>query len=231
MDMPMNENFNKGSSLATQIYQRLRRAIITIELKPGQNLSEQDLASKMDVSRQPIREALIRLRESGLVKILPQRGTYVVGISKTAMLDAHFIRKALETALILDVIGKTGPEFEQRMKDILDKQAAAAVDDNWAEFVSWDDAFHKAFAEFGGKEHTWQVIESRKAHYERVRYLSYCGRPHIDLMIEQHKKILEGVLAGDREKTEKAVHEHLSHILKAMPEIFKEHSELFDQED
>lgn len=229
--MPMNIKLNGGGGVANQIFHKLHQAIITTELKPGQHLSEQDLASKFDVSRQPVREALIRLQESGLVKILPQRGTFVMGISKTAMIDAHFIREALETALILDVIGRTDAEFEQRMNGILEKQTAAAARDDWKEFVAWDDAFHRAFAEFSGREHTWRVIESEKAHYDRVRYLSYWGRPYIELMIEQHKEILDGVTAGDREQTEKAVHKHLGYILKFMPKIFEKYAELFEKED
>ena len=227
----MNVNLTSRLPLAIQIYQKLHRAIITTELKPGQNLSEQELASKMKVSRQPIREALIKLREAGLVKILPQRGTYVAGISKKSMLDAHFIREALETALILDVVGKTGPEFEKHMNFILDKQADAAVSDDWTEFVSWDDAFHKAFAEFSGRDRTWRVIEAEKAHLDRVRYLSYRGQEHIEQLIEQHKNILEGVKAGCHEQAEKAVHEHLGYILQSIPEIFKEHADLFEDED
>jgi 5-methyltetrahydrofolate--homocysteine methyltransferase len=227
----MNLDFTGGVPMAAQIYQMLRRAIVTTELKPGQNLSELELATQLNVSRQPVREAFIKLRETGLVKILPQRGTYVVGISMKSMLDAQFIRECLERALVLDVTGKTDAEFEKRMQRIMNRQAAAAEKDDWTEFVVWDDAFHRAFAEFSGRERTWRVIESEKAHLDRVRYLTYRGQAHINKMIEQHKSILESVIQGDRQKAEKAVHWHLSQTLESLPGVLEEHSDLFEEED
>ena len=229
--MPINLDLTKGVPIAVQVYQKLRRAIVTTELQPGQNLSEQELALQLKVSRQPVREAFIKLRETGLVKILPQRGTYVVGISTKSMMDAQFIRECLETALILDVVGKTDSDFEKKMHHIMGRQAQAAEHDDWTEFVGWDDAFHRAFAEYSGRLRTWRVIESEKAHLDRVRYLTYRGKQYIDLMIAQHNDILVGVLEGDKAKTEQAVHLHLSHLLKSLPDIVKEHAALFEDEN
>ena len=224
----MNAKLASGMPLAPQIYKALRRAIIAMELKPGQNLSEKEIALQMGVSRQPVREAFIKLSETGLVQILPQRGTYVVGISMKLVLQARFIREALELALILAATGKTDAEFEAKMAHIMSQQATTAANDDWANFLKWDDAFHQAFAEFTGWERVWKVIEAEKAQMDRVRHLSYSGQTRMELLIEQHQAILDCVIAGDRGQAEKAVRLHFEEILSSMPAIAKEHGDLFD---
>jgi len=83
-----------------QAYRALRDAIISTELEPGQRLSENELAERLAVSRTPIREALIRLRDDRFVQIVPQLGTFVTRISTAAVEDAQFIRESLECAAV-----------------------------------------------------------------------------------------------------------------------------------
>src|ERR671938_1085574 len=85
-----------GVPARAQVYAALRDAIIRAELAPGRQLSENELAAWLGVSRTPVREALVRLRDERLVAIVPQLGTYVSRISPQAVSDAHFIREALE---------------------------------------------------------------------------------------------------------------------------------------
>src|SRR5438067_2196638 len=87
------------ASIAEQVFRTLRSSIITMRLTPATALSEQDIADRLKVSRQPVREAFIKLSEIGLVRVLPQRGTYVVKISAKAVTDARFVREAVECAI------------------------------------------------------------------------------------------------------------------------------------
>ena len=89
-----------GVPARTQVYASLRDAIIRAELAPGRQLSENEIAAWLGVSRTPIREALVRLRDERLVAIVPQLGTFVSRISPQAVSDAQFIREALEVAAI-----------------------------------------------------------------------------------------------------------------------------------
>src|SRR5919202_4680398 len=83
-----------------EVYARLRAAIVTAELEPGRQLSENEVAGRFGVSRTPVREALVRLRDDRLVEIVPQLGTFVSPISTRAVADAQFIREALECAAV-----------------------------------------------------------------------------------------------------------------------------------
>ncbi len=91
-----------------RLFQVLRQSIIQMVLAPGQALSEKEIAETFMVSRQPVREAFIRLSEAGLVEVRPQRGTYVVKISQRAVLEARFVREAVEVAIVKQ---GTGPRY------------------------------------------------------------------------------------------------------------------------
>src|SRR5438045_8340266 len=88
-----------AGSIAEQVFRTLRASIVTLRLTPPTALSEQDIADRLKVSRQPVRESFIKLSEIGLLRVLPQRGTYVVKISAKAVTDARFVREAVECAI------------------------------------------------------------------------------------------------------------------------------------
>ncbi|WP_270804133.1 GntR family transcriptional regulator, partial [Aeromonas sp. Y307-3] len=77
-----------------QIYRYLRKDIVECTIPPGTLLSEKEISTRFNVSRQPVREAFIKLAENGLVQILPQRGTFVQKISVKRVADGRFIRSA-----------------------------------------------------------------------------------------------------------------------------------------
>src|SRR4051794_32801525 len=97
--VPVAERSRRGPARA-QAYTALRDAIVSAQLAPGRQISENELASLLGVSRTPIREALQRLSEERLVAIVPQLGTFVTHISEAGLSDAQFVREALECAAI-----------------------------------------------------------------------------------------------------------------------------------
>ena len=93
---------NEPASISGQVHRQLRNAIIRGEIIPGVTLSESEIARQYKTSRQPVREAFIKLAEERLVSIQPQRGTFVVKISVADVLDARFVREAIEVAVVQD---------------------------------------------------------------------------------------------------------------------------------
>src|SRR5713226_9289569 len=96
---PLRLDGARGSSIAEQVFRTLRFSIVTMKLTPATALSEQEIADRLNVSRQPVREAFIKLSDIGLVRVLPQRGTFVEKISAKAVTDARFVREAVECAI------------------------------------------------------------------------------------------------------------------------------------
>src|ERR1700754_3352348 len=121
---------SRSSSMAEQVFRTLRSVIVTMRLQPGEALSEQDIAGRLNVSRQPVREAFIKLSEDGLVRVLPQRGTFVMKISAGAVTNARFVREAVESAIAREAaVRVTSADIKAMTALIADQRRAANADD------------------------------------------------------------------------------------------------------
>src|SRR3954452_16719291 len=89
-----------GARAGAAVYERLRDAIVSTELEPGRQISENELAEMLGVSRTPVREAVAKLRDDQLVEVVPQLGTFVSRISVAGVDDAQFLREALECSAV-----------------------------------------------------------------------------------------------------------------------------------
>ena len=206
-------------TLGPQIYGWLRRAIVRMELKPGESLSEKEVAQRLGVSRQPVREAFIKLQDAGLVRVLPQRGTFVVPISIEAVETARFVRLALESALVSEAAVRRSGEDVARLEAAIGRQAEAIAARDYERFYGEDEIFHRTLAQIAGREAVWRLIEESKAQMDRVRYLSVPHATPVETLITQHEAIAAGIKAGDAEKAVEATRAHLAEILAAFPAI------------
>jgi len=214
-------------SAAQRIESELRRAIIALELPPGSRLSEHDIAERHGVSRQPVREALIGLARTRLVEIQPQRGTVVVKISVRKMMEARFVREAIETAVVRRACTSFDRQSRQRIDDLLEMQEQAARRDDHAAFQRYDELFHVALAEGAGCPLAWEAIQDIKAHMDRVCQLTLPGPEAMLPLIDQHRSIVAAIDACDENAAADAMRRHLTEILRALPRVEAEHPELF----
>lgn len=221
--------FEQGGSLSIgiQLYQHLRESIIRGELRPGQALSESEIGKRYAVSRQPVREAFIKLAEERLVSVLPQRGTFVMKISLADVLDARFVREVIEVALVQEAALHAMPEKIKALREILAAQARLSPGHN-VEFMDLDEAFHRELAYIVHHEHAWRVIEGIKAQMDRVRYLSLDDSTPIALIIEQHTRIVDSIEAGDATAAAAAMRSHLREIMASLPLIAEKNPEVFE---
>lgn len=226
------DDLPRASRLATignRVFDTLRQAIVELGLRPGHLLSEADVAKQLGVSRQPVREAFIKLSEVGLVEIRPQRGTFVLLISRKEVANARFIREAVEAALARRAADGIPAEFEDRIKANLARQANAAELEDQTEFLHLDEEFHHLLALSVDCEHAWWFLENIKVQLDRVRYLSLPHTTPLNRLLEQHSRIAEAIFAGDAQGAEQAMRNHLDEILTSLPEITAEHPDLFSE--
>ncbi|MBX9452403.1 MAG: GntR family transcriptional regulator [Mesorhizobium sp.] len=216
---------NSSAAIAPQIYRLLRDRIVRTELLPGEVISETEIARGYDVSRQPVREAFIKLAEAGLVQIRPQRGTMITRISTDAVMDARFVREAIEADVVKLVVERCDTTIRTELLAQIDRQKRVADDDSDG-FVKLDELFHRTLAEMAGKSYAWRVIEEVKAQMDRVRYLSV-EKLHVRLLISQHEEIVAGIVENDAPRAEAAMRAHLREILKSLPEVAKARPDLF----
>ena len=218
----------RAGSIAEQVFHTLRSSIVTMQLTPATALSEQDIAGRLNVSRQPVREAFIKLSEIGLVRVLPQRGTFVVKISAKAVTDARFVREAVECAIARRASEGIGEAAMDELRGILTEQRRAARDPET--FFMLDEAFHRGLANAAECAYAWKVIEEAKAQMDRVRYLSLPDATPVDHLITQHQAILDAIAAGRGSAAEQAMQDHLREILKSLPRLSQAFPDMFEED-
>jgi DNA-binding GntR family transcriptional regulator len=217
-----------GETVGPQVYRLLRRRIIQAELLPGERLSESEVAKSLSVSRQPVREAFIKLSEEGLVQVLPQRGTFVTRISVAAVMDARFVREAIEADVVRMVAESRAAGAIDELRRQVAQQKGVPHNDR-AAFLRLDELFHRTLAASAGKSYAWNVIEGVKAQMDRVRFLSVDDM-HVTRLIDQHERIVEAIASGDQNGAEQAMRLHLREILNSLPAIASGRAELFDRD-
>jgi DNA-binding GntR family transcriptional regulator len=217
---------DQEEAIAPQVMRALREAIVRIELPPGAVISEADIARRFGVSRQPVREAFIKLQEAGLLAIRPQRGTLVQRISVAEVMNARFVREAVEAAVAREAAEICPAGLPERLRALVAEQAGAAADR--VAFLRLDEAFHRALAEGIGRGFAWTVLEGIKAQMDRVHFLSFEGATPLEEIIRQHQDILEAVSAGNPGEAEAAMRRHLRELLASLPKIADAHPDYFE---
>ena len=219
---------NLRQPVAAQVHEILRHSIITMRLRPRKKVSEAELALQLGVSRTPVREALIKLSEDRLVEILPQRGSFITPIRLHEVLEARFIREALEIAVVREAAASGRAEVLGRLENLLQAQRAAARDKDLERFLELDEAFHHTLSESIDKQRCWRLIQSVKHQLDRVRYLSLPEPGNLALLIRQHTAIAEAVLAGKPEKAETLMRAHLREVLRFIEQKHAKEPDLFE---
>lgn len=206
-----------SSAAAPQLYRLLRQRIIRCELQPGARISESEVAMSYGVSRQPAREAFIKLADEGLVEIRPQRGTFVRKISVDAVMNARFVREAIEADIVKLLAATPDSALVTDLRLQIKEQRRAAKTDS-VRFIELDEAFHNTLALAADKSHAWSVVETNKAQMDRVRHLATQKFPMLTLT-DQHEQIVDTIERGNVAAAEAAIRTHLQAILKDLPEV------------
>lgn len=222
-------NLDLSSAISPQIYSHLRDAIIRNRFAPGDRISESEIARACNVSRQPVREAFIKLAGEGLLAILPQRGTIITKISYSAVLDARFLREAIEADIVRILAVNPDPSVVRELRDQLQAQSAV-VRTAPLDFISLDERFHRTMADAAGKGGAWRLIEGLKSQMDRVRFLSLGAFP-VRKLVEQHSAVVDRIEIGDMDGANAAIRGHLHEVLSDLPQILEANPDFFDVPD
>lgn len=212
--------------IAPQIHRILRERVIRGDLPPGHQMSETEIAKRYATSRQPVREAFIKLAAEGLLSIRPQRATVVKKIDYAAVLDARFLREAVEADIVAILAHRPDPALVAELRQLIRRQKAVPASEPTG-FNALDEAFHRTLAEGAGRVGTWRVLVGQKAQMDRVRFIAMRKFP-LKRLLAQHEAIVDQIEAGDPAGADTAIRRHLREVLRDLPEIHRAQPDLFD---
>ncbi|MDR3222049.1 MAG: GntR family transcriptional regulator [Candidatus Accumulibacter sp.] len=202
-------------SIGAQLHRNLRAAIILGELSPGLAVSEIEMSKKFNVSRQPVREAFIKLGEEQLIEIRPQRGTYIRRISVKEVLEARHLREIIEVSVVREVVGKRTPALVKTLRALVARQKKVRHGDNRT-YLQLDDEFHRTLALHAGREYLWRVTEGIKAQMNRVRFLTVDSATPTQQLTGEHAGIVDAIEADDVKQAVRCMKQHLRTLTQSL---------------
>jgi len=193
------------------IFNTLRDAIVTGDLKPGERLMEVELAEKMGVSRTPVREAIRRLETEGLVIMTPRKGTHVAELSIKDIIDVLEVRAALD-GLATELAARNIKQEHLRQLDNIHKQYAAALQkENLAMAIKKDVEFHDAIYNAAGNIKLMNVAGNLREQIYRFRVLYMKDFSNAADVLEEHQLILKSLTEQNYEMASNLAKEHIIH--------------------
>lgn len=211
-----------------RVYDALRQRIIMLDLPPGETLSRTDLTEEYGVSQTPLREALQKLAQDGLVTIRPQSRTTVSRIDTEQLRESQFLRVALETEVARRLAEDTPEGLIPRLRSIIRMQEAVADDPGeYRTFQELDELFHQTLFLAIGQGDLHRLVRERAGHMERVRQLHLPHPGKIADILERHAAIVDSIAAGDTAAAITATRDHLSRTVTQVEALRAKHPDYF----
>ncbi|NKB77218.1 MAG: FCD domain-containing protein [Gammaproteobacteria bacterium] len=214
---------------ADELFSLLRADIESLRLTPGTKLSEADVAKRYNVSRQPVREAFIRLGDISLVSIRPQKATTVARISKSEIVKSRFIRLAIELEIARTACLIYRGELDDEIQAILDRQEQCAASTNFDHFRQLDYQFHKLICKAAGREFAFQVIEDCKVKVDRLCILELSSKADASQTLADHQEMFKHLKANNESGLVEATKKHLSRLDETIEANQKKFSDFFEE--
>jgi DNA-binding GntR family transcriptional regulator len=201
------------------VFERLRSLITTLALPPGAPLSRVALAAEFGLSSTPIRDALIRLAEEGLVDVFPQHATLVSRIDVRRAELAHFLRQALELEIVRLLALKPVAALAAELDHLVARQRRSAKEGDLEAFMADDNEFHARLYAGADKQDLWELVRSRSGHIDRLRRLHLPSPGKAQDIMRHHRLITKAIGDGKPDEAQAHLRAHLSGTLSDLATI------------
>ncbi|OSQ46270.1 GntR family transcriptional regulator [Thalassospira alkalitolerans] len=210
------------------VYDEIRSRIISLVLPPETTLVRAELADSFNVSQSPVREAIMRLEQDGLVVSYPQSRTIVTKIDVARIREEHFLRVAAECEVVHQLAEMGESSAVLKAKGIVKMQEALAGDIEQIDlFKQLDETFHAALFIGVSQANLHLQVTARSGHLARVRMLDLPRAGKMLSVLEGHKAIIEAIQSGDGNLASSEMRQHLSGTMERLPQIVEENRHLF----
>jgi GntR family transcriptional regulator, rspAB operon transcriptional repressor len=210
---------DRDRQAAPQVFERLRGMIISLELPPGSPLSRAALAGQFGVSSTPIRDALMRLEEEGLVDVFPQYATVVSRVDVRLAQQAHFLRQAVELEIVRGLAIRHDEAFDAELGATIARQQQFAKAGDFEKFMAADNEFHARLYTAADKQDLWSLVRSRSGHIDRLRRMHLPSPGKAQDIVRHHKLIAKAIAAGEPDEAQKHLRTHLSGTMSELTQI------------
>jgi len=208
-----SERLDPSRRAAPQVFERLRGLITTLSLPPGTPLSRVALAAEFGLSSTPIRDALMRLAEEGLVDVFPQHATLVSRIDLRSAQQAHFLRQALELEIVRLLAQAPSPALAEALDALIGRQRQFAKNGDLEAFMASDNDFHARLYAAADKQDLWLLVRSRSGHIDRLRRLHLPSAGKMQDILRHHRLITRSIADGKPDEAQAHLRRHLSGTL------------------
>ena len=198
------------------VFNTLRKAILTGELKPGERLMEIHLANRLGVSRTPIREAIRKLELEGLVIMIPRRGAEVAQITEKSLKDVLEVRRALDALCVELACDRINSDEEEMLKEACDEFERATETKDATIIAKADVAFHDIIVQATGNQRLIQLINNLSEQMYRYRFEYIKDENRHDSLIDEHRIIYESIVKRDKKKAAQTARLHIDNQEKSI---------------
>jgi DNA-binding GntR family transcriptional regulator len=217
--------------IATRIHNRLRDDIVALRLEPGAVVSEKELSLTYGAGRTPVREALLRLADEGLVEIVPKSGTRVTRIPASRLPEAIIIRKALEDVTTRAAAERATTSDLMELGVILQRQWEAAEANDETAFHAADEMFHAGIAIAAGYPGIWTLVQQVKTQVDRYRLLTLPEEGRMSRVQKDHADVLAALRARNADAAAAAMAAHLDQLRLDIDTIRGRYPDYFADEE
>lgn len=218
-------HFDRTRHAAPQVLDYLREKIIGLELSPGTVLSRSELAAQFGLSQTPVRDALLRLAEEGLVEIYPQHKTVVSRIDLASARQAHFLRRAIEVEVARTLAARRDAGFIRVLRTTIARQRSLLEAADYTEFANADQHFHRQMFDAAGVPDLWDLVRRQSGHIDRLRRLHLPTPGKGADIVREHGRLVDALARSDPVLAEQRIREHMSGTISRIEAIRSDHPE------
>ncbi|MCC7371544.1 MAG: GntR family transcriptional regulator [Chloroflexi bacterium] len=210
-------------SMTLQAYAAIRQAIVDVHIRPGEPIAENTLARWLGMSRTPVREAILRLRQEGWVYSIHRKGLFVSPVSLSDFRELFETLEGLESIVARLVTERATPDDLARLRSIVERQEAATEADDREAWTAASRDFHTALAELAGNHHIADVRARLLDQAGRVSRLTLRLRPRPTEPTAEHRALFEAIAAGDVDRAMLLAHAHRAHMRAEAIALLEQH--------
>ena len=219
---------NFQGSLTNRTFLAVREAIMELNFLPGEIIRKHDICNALGVSRSPVSEALAKLRNEGLVEVVPQSGTFVSRFSLQDIKEGAFLREAIELACIEILASNIS---EQQLIDLnrnLKLQKVLAETDDYQGFYQLDAEMHGMIMDFTGYKNLAKVTKTGWVQVDRARQLLLPVDGRLKKAFQEHRAVIKALEQNDVALAREKMRTHLNQLILLLTPLEKKHPHLFE---